>query len=127
MKKLLILLLLPLTVTCREEFEYVNPAVLNAKLGMNSEVNTWEDLSWFIKELPPEHQVPTSVKRGEEHADGTFDVVLQYEFEDDSICKEKIVLKVKEKKGNLVILEMKQNWKCCEDRGHTDWGTEPCE
>ncbi len=45
---------------------------------------------------------------------------------DDSVQAEKYIISFELKNSKWVATEIRYNWKCWEDRGHTNWGIELC-
>jgi len=52
--------------------------------------------------------------------------LIQDGFLDDSVAGEKNVMILKLENGVLKIISIKQNYKCWEGRGHTNWSAEYC-
>ncbi|MDR2009603.1 MAG: hypothetical protein LBQ22_03895 [Bacteroidales bacterium] len=45
---------------------------------------------------------------------------------DDSVSAVKIIMKAKRNGCKWTVTEIKKTWKCWKERGHADWGIEPC-
>ena len=45
---------------------------------------------------------------------------------DDSVKGVKYLLELKKVTDKWTVISLKKNWKCWNDRGHTDWGIEFC-
>ncbi|AZZ91946.1 hypothetical protein EUZ85_14890 [Hahella sp. KA22] len=70
-----------------------------------------------------------SVRSNKKDFEKEYSVVLINDNipDDDSVSgyRYDIVLK-RDKSDNWVLVEMTQSWRCWEDRGHTQFGVEPC-
>ncbi len=46
---------------------------------------------------------------------------------DDSTRGKQLVMELKKQKGHWLVLSLKENWRCWEGRGPTEWGIELCQ
>jgi len=54
-------------------------------------------------------------------------VLIQDNFLDDSVKGEKYVMYLKNIDSKWIVVSLKKNWKCRDERGHKDWGIELCK
>jgi hypothetical protein len=58
----------------------------------------------------------------------TREVILIHDYlNDDSVKAYKYVMTFKKKADHWTLIALKKNWKCYENRGHTNWGIERCK
>ncbi len=53
-------------------------------------------------------------------------IFIQEGLPDDSIRGRKVVMTMKMNQKKWEVIDIKENFKCAQNRGHQDWGTEPC-
>ena len=58
--------------------------------------------------------------------DRTKVTLIRDNIKDDSMKGEKIMMLVKHDGEKWKVITIERNWKCYKGRGHTEWGTEPC-
>ena len=59
--------------------------------------------------------------------DGNVEVVLIHDNQlDDSVQGHKYHMELTKKEDKWTVVSLKNNWKCWEGRGHTDWSVEYC-
>ncbi|MCH9028336.1 MAG: hypothetical protein IH819_01720 [Bacteroidetes bacterium] len=54
-------------------------------------------------------------------------VLIHDNFLDDSVKGEKYVMYLKNIDSKWIVVSLKKNWKCRDERGHKDWGIELCK
>lgn len=53
-------------------------------------------------------------------------IFVQEGLPDDSIRGRKVIMTMKMNQKKWEVTNIKENFKCAQNRGHQDWGTEPC-
>ncbi len=53
-------------------------------------------------------------------------IFVQEGLPDDSIRGRKVIMTMKMNHKKWEVVAIKENFKCAQNRGHQDWGTEPC-
>ncbi|HTO14993.1 MAG TPA: hypothetical protein VLZ83_04445 [Edaphocola sp.] len=128
MKRILgLILMLAFFSSCAESYKVIEPNTFNEQIANRSDIETPEDLIRVYYDYPEEEGVPNLNIKSKKLNKNNFEVTLIHEgLMDDSQAGIKIVLKAKKTEQTWTVSEIKENWKCWEGRGHTDWGTELC-
>ncbi len=53
-------------------------------------------------------------------------IFMQEGLPDDSIRGRKVIMRMKMNQKKWEVISIRENFKCAQNRGHQDWGTEPC-
>jgi hypothetical protein len=127
MKQLFVfLILLVFLNSCSESFNQIDPGKFNAEIAGRTDIKTPEELIREYYGFPESEGSKTTVE-SENLRNDTYEITLIREgLGDDSQFAEKIVMTAKLQDQIWNVIEIKMNWKCMSDRGHTSWGTGTC-
>ncbi|RDI16084.1 hypothetical protein [Flavobacterium sp. AG291] len=128
MKKIYLLSLLGiLNLSCSESYQEIDPENFNSKIKGLTDIKTPQELIILYNNYPknearPQYEISTITK------DVIYEITLIHNnIPDDSLLSEKIIMTAKKNKEvSWSVLKILKNWKCHNDRGHTNWGTEIC-
>jgi len=115
--------------TTYEKFEMINADELNQILAKESKNLTAQEVMKLY--------YPKKVETGEgnekiEISENILDngntvvILIHDNLLDDSVKGEKHLIELKKTNDKWKVVSIKKNWKCWNDRGHTDWGIELC-
>lgn len=122
-----LIITLTLLTSCSESFNTLDTKVFNDKIASQTYIKTPEELIRIYYDYPASEGTPELTISTKDLSDNTFEITLVHEWlEDDSQSGKKIIMTAKHTGETWTILEIKENWKCWDDRGHTSWGTTPC-
>lgn len=112
---------------CAEQFVSENAQQFNEKVSQRKDITAPEQIAEiYLKNENSEFDIK-KVQINSERINATeYEVTIIQKLSDDSIAEEKTILTAQN--DNLIwqIKKIRRNWKCHEDRGHTNWGTEKC-
>ena len=122
-----LLILLSCLTSCSESFQTVDPKKFNEKIADRTDIKTPEELITLYYDWPESEGKPKLTIRANKSGDSNYEITLIHEgLQDDSQSGEKIVMKAKLNGPTWIVTEIKKNWKCWDGRGHSGWGTDPC-
>ena len=127
-KKIFIIILTIIFLTsCSEEFRTIDPTDFNKKITNRTDIKTAEQLIEIYYDYPTNEGIPQLEIEKRELEDNKVEISLIHDRQqDDSQRATKIILTAERNGEAWTILEIKENWKCYDGRGHTDWGIELC-
>jgi len=113
-----------------EKFEKINTDELDQMLAKESENLTAQEVMKLY--------YPKKVETGEgneliEISENILDngntvvILIHDNLLDDSVKGEKYLMELIKTNDKWKVVSLKKNWKCWNDRGHTDWGIELCK
>ncbi len=128
MKKYCVLVIAMVFFSCSENFEVKDISGFNALIASDTSIEKPEDLIRKYYNYPEDEETPNLEIKSVRKGSGQYEITMIHEnLPDDSQVALKIVMQAK-KDGKLwKVKEVKQNWKCREGRGHTNWDTELCQ
>jgi hypothetical protein len=113
--------------SCGESFKKLETEKLNAELATRNDLKTPEEVIILFYNYPKSEPKPNLKISKKELEENLFEVTLIHDNqEDDSQKAEKIIMTLKKKGTKWFVKNIKHNWKCYSERGHTDWGIENC-
>lgn len=113
--------------SCTERFKTIDPAEFNEKISKRTDIETAEELIEIYYNYPPNEGTPQLELKSKEIEGGLIEVTLIHDrHADDSQRATKIVMTAELNGKSWLVRKVKANWKCYDGRGHTDWGTGPC-
>ncbi len=114
-------------VSCVESFNYIEADEFNRKITERTDIKTAEELIILFYNYPKSEGTPKLNCISKELKNNKIQVTLIHNgLEDDSQSAVKIVMIVEKTENKWFVHEIKNNWKCWKDRGHTNWGTKYC-
>lgn len=127
-KRTLISILMVICLTsCSEKFKTIDPTDFNKKINTRTDIKSVEQLARLFYDFPENEGIPHLEIESRELMDNKFEVTLIHDNQqDDSQRATKLILIAEQKNDTWSILEIKENWRCYQGRGHTDWGIEYC-
>lgn len=116
-------------IAANEKFEIINADELNKMLVKESENLTAQEVMRLY--------YPKKVEAGEGNEKieilenvldngNTIVILIHDNLLDDSVKGEKHLIELEKTNDKWKAVSIKKNWKCWNDRGHTDWGTGLC-
>lgn len=126
MKKILVFVCLLFLFSCSESFRFIDPAKFNREISGRTDIHTPTDLlnAYYGNE---KNGILTEEIGLENLPDNVYKITFICERnDDDSLFAEKIIMTAKLNGQTWTVMEIKENWKCHNGRGHTGWGTEQC-
>ena len=117
------------TIDENEEFKEINSDDLNQLLTEKGEdLSAKEVMKLFYPNKVETEEGNEKIELSEKLSDnGNVVVILIHDnLLDDSVKGEKYIMELTRNDNRWTVLSLKKNWKCWEDRGHTDWGIELC-
>ena len=116
-------------IAANEKFEIINADELNKMLVKESENLTAQEAMRLY--------YPKKVEAGEGNEKieilenvldngNTIVILIHDNLLDDSVKGEKHLIELEKTNDKWKAVSIKKNWKCWNDRGHTDWGTGLC-
>ena len=113
--------------SCSESFNKLDAKAFNEKIANRTDIKTPEELIKIYYVYPASEGNPKLTINTKDLGDNRIEITSIHEgLEDDSQSGEKIVMTAKKNDQNWTVIEIKENWKCWDGRGHTSWGTTPC-
>jgi hypothetical protein len=120
-------LLLFLFSSCSERFKTLDPKEFNQQIAGRTDINSPEELIKLYFNYPANEGTPQLSVETENLGGNNYRITLIHShMEDDSEAAEKFVMTAHLSGRTWKVDEIKMNWKCWDDRGHTSWGTGPC-
>ena len=120
-------LLLLFLASCSESFKILDPKIFNRQIAGRTDIKTPEELIKLYFNWPANEGTPQLSVQTEELGNNNYRITLIHShMDDDSESAEKYVMTAHLTGLTWVVDEIKMNWKCWDDRGHTSWGTAPC-
>lgn len=112
---------------CSESFKTVDAKAFNNKIANRTDITTPEELVKLYY-ADPERSVPAkiSIHTSKLKEDSYVITLIDEGLEDDSQSAEKIIMLARQTGETWVVIQIKKNWKYEDGRGHTNWGTKPC-
>lgn len=128
MRQLFVLtLIVSFLTSCSESYKTRDPKIFNQKISNRTDIKSPEELIKIYYNYTPSEGIPKLTIYAKDLGDNSFEVTLIHEgFADDSLAGMKIVMTAKQVGQTWTVIEIKENWKCLDDRGHTSWGITPC-
>ncbi|CAN5327384.1 hypothetical protein BH09BAC5_BH09BAC5_19770 [soil metagenome] len=122
-----LILILTFLASCSESFNILDIKTFNDKIASRTDIKTPEELINIYYDYPAGEGNPKLTIQTRDLGDNRVEITLIHEgLEDDSQSGEKIVMTAKQIGQTWTVIEIKENWKCWDGRGHTSWGTTPC-
>lgn len=113
--------------SCSESYKTLDPKSFNEKIADLKDIETPEELIERYYNYPKSEGIPKLILEKKNLGENKYEITLIHEgLEDDSQYAVKIVMIAKKTKNTWKVEEIKENWKCRESRGHSDWGTTMC-
>lgn len=113
--------------SCSESFKTLDQKAFNQQIAGRTDIKTPEELIKLYFNWPPNEGTPQVSVETENLGDNKFKITLIHShMDDDSEAAEKIVMTAHLTGLIWTVDELKMNWKCWDDRGHTSWGTGAC-
>jgi len=127
----LFIVLIPLVSifgSCSESFNILDAKTFNEQIANRTDIKTPDELIKLYYNYKPEKEGKQKLLIQTIHlGENKYKVTLIHEgLLDDSMSSIKIVMIVKQTGLTWIVIEIKENWKCWKDRGHTNWGTALC-
>lgn len=115
--------------SCTESYKMLDTEKVNKQIQHRTDIETPEELIRLYYNYSDEgegkQKLTLKTKNIGEHK---FEIILIHEgLLDDSQADQKIIMTANLNGQTWIVNEIKENWKCREGRGHTNWGTGPCE
>lgn len=119
--------LIILLTSCGESFKHIDTTKFNSKIQNRNDIKTPEELIEIFYDYPENEGNPKLKITCKKLDKNKFEITLIHDhLEDDSQSAVKYVM-IAIKNGDMwKALEVKENWKCSNGRGHTSWGTGYC-
>jgi hypothetical protein len=122
-----LIITLSLLTSCSESFNSPDTKAFNDKISSRTDIKTPEELIRIYYDYPANESTPKLTISTKDVSDNNVEITLIHEgLEDDSQSGVKIVMTAKQTKETWTVLQIRENWKCWDGRGHTSWGTTPC-
>ncbi len=112
-----------------EKFEMLKADELNEMLAKENENLTVKDvmkLYYPKKAEPGEGNEKIEISEHILDNGNTVVILIHDNLLDDSVKGEKHLMELKKTNDKWKVVSIKKNWKCWNDRGHTNWGIELC-
>jgi hypothetical protein len=113
-----------------EPFKIVDDAVVkefNERIANRTDIETTEELIRLFREYSQNEGFRKRSIQTVAIGNGEYRITLIHEgLADDSIFGWKVIMTARQTESTWVVSEIKENWKCREGRGNTNWGTELC-
>ena len=122
-----LIITLTLLTSCSESFNKLDTKAFNEKIARRTDIKTPDELIRIYYAYSASEVNPKLTINSKGLSDKSVVITLIHEgFEDDAQSGEKIVMTAKLTGLTWTVLEIKENWKCWDGKGHTSWGTTPC-
>lgn len=113
--------------SCTEKFKTIDPTDFNGTIRNRADIKSAEQLIRVFYNYPESEGTPQLEIEKHELKDNKIEVTLIHDQQqDDSQKATKIILTAEQNGDTWTVLEIKENWKCYDGRGHTNWGIEYC-
>jgi len=113
--------------SCGEEFISIDPVDFNNKIKTRTDITTPEELITLFYNYPSEEGRPNLSISVEDFGNNEYRVTLiNDKMYDDSQSGEKVIMEASRKGKIWNVSKIRKNWKCYSERGHTNWGINPC-
>jgi hypothetical protein len=123
-----IVVILAFLISCSASFRKLDCHKFNEKIRSRTDIATPEELIKLYYNYPESEGTPKLSVQTVDLGKGNFEITLIHEgLEDDSQSAEKIVMTAHLKGQVWTVNEIEESWKCWDGRGHTNWGTSPCD
>ncbi len=112
-----------------EKFENINTDEINQMLAKKSEDLTAQEvmkLYYPIKVDTGEGNEKIEISEHILDNGNTIVILIHDNLLDDSVKGEKYLMELEKTNDKWKVVSIKKNWKCWNERGHTDWGIELC-
>ncbi len=112
-----------------EKFENINTDEINQMLAKKSEDLTAQEvmkLYYPIKVDTGEGNEKIEISEHILDNGNTIVILIHDNLLDDSVKGEKYLMELIKTNDKWKVVSLKKNWKCWNDRGHSDWGIELC-
>ncbi len=118
------------TTNENEKFETMNSDEINRLLkGMSENLSAQDVMKLYRpEEIEKTNEGNEKIEIFEKNAEnGNILITLIHDnLLDDSLRGEKYIMELKRTNDKWTVISIKNNWRCWNGRGHTDWGIERC-
>ena len=128
-KTVIILSIFVLITSGCESFRTLDTKEFNDKIANRTDIKTPDELIklYYDYDCSQDEGNPTITIHTIDLGKNRYEVTLIHEgLLDDSLSGWKVVMIAQRAGTTWIVTEIKENWKCWEDRGHTNWGTKRC-
>ncbi len=113
--------------SCGEESVHLDVSGFNKRIEYRTDFKTAKDVMYEFYNLYNNDENNNLQLSEENLTPGRFKVTLiNSRLNDDSMAAEKLEMIVKHDGTKWKVITVEKNWKCHNDRGHGDWGIQPC-
>lgn len=101
--------------------------LFNKKIAVRSDIKTPEELIRLYHDYPQVEGTREISVQTKNVGDNKYRITLIHDgLGDDSQRAVKIIMTAKQTGQSWTVIEIRENWKCHDGRGHTSWGTALC-
>jgi len=125
---IIISVLMLITSSCgQESFNKLDTKDFNDKIANRTDIGTPEELMEIYYDRSEVEDGSTITINTVDLGKNKYEITLIHEgLPDDSVAGRKTVMTAEYTGTTWIVTEIKENWKCWEGRGHTNWGTKLC-
>lgn len=126
------LILLPaflfLLNSCKESYHNGDVDLFNRRIADLTDATTPEELIKYYYSYSKITGHLNITTDADNTFGGKYEITLIAEVNDrGSVCEDKVEMVAELVDQKWIVYEIRENWRCCDGKGHTSWGIERCQ
>lgn len=120
--------LLILLTSCEEAYHSGDVDLFNRRIADLTDATTPEELIKYYYSYGKITGHLDITVDADQTFGGKYEITLIAEVIDrGSVCEDKVEMVAELVDQKWIVYEIRENWRCCDGRGHSSWGIEPCK